>query len=230
VKQTSLCERGLIRLIPATYHKPPTLRGLVDTDEEAEILANIEGLTSLRQIAEAGKSFQIDKRELAWQRRNNDLKIYGITHINAAFTYTRLGGNRFNTDARGAWYCAWELQTAIEEVAFHKGRELSYVGIYKDKTRYVELLSDFIGDFPDITDDAALPCLSSDPSMGYPEGQNLAMELQKRGERGLIYPSARHKGGKCLVVFEPSAIQNVRPGAKWDLEWNGSPDFNVVCV
>ena len=32
-------DRGLIRLIPATYHKPPTLRGLVDTDDELEVLA-----------------------------------------------------------------------------------------------------------------------------------------------------------------------------------------------
>ena len=28
-----LADRGLVRLITATYHKPPTLRGLVDTGE-----------------------------------------------------------------------------------------------------------------------------------------------------------------------------------------------------
>ena len=216
-----------MRLIPATYHKPPTLRGLVDSDAEMDILAQIEGLTSLRQLAEKGKNMNVDKRELAWQRRNNDLKVYGISHINAAFTYTRISGNRFNTSTRGAWYCAWDMKTAIEEVAYHKNRELSYVGIYKDKARYVELLADFIGEFPDITDDPQHPCLNPDPLIGYPEGQKLALELQQQGERGLIYPSARDIGGKCLVIFDPSAIQNVRPGAKLDLIWSGNSEFNV---
>ncbi|MCF6328511.1 MAG: RES domain-containing protein, partial [Henriciella sp.] len=96
MKTTTISDRGLIRLLPATYHKPPVLRGLVDTDEEADILAEIEGLTSARLVAERGKSPQIDPRELAWHRRKTDLRIYGNTHVNAAFTYTRAGGNRFN--------------------------------------------------------------------------------------------------------------------------------------
>ena len=44
MKQTEISDRGLVRLLPATYHKPPSLRGLVDTDDEMEILAEIEGL------------------------------------------------------------------------------------------------------------------------------------------------------------------------------------------
>jgi hypothetical protein len=39
MKQTEISDRGLVRLLPATYHKPPSLRGLVDTDDEMEILA-----------------------------------------------------------------------------------------------------------------------------------------------------------------------------------------------
>ena len=31
MKQTEISDRGLVRLLPATYHKPPSLRGLVDT-------------------------------------------------------------------------------------------------------------------------------------------------------------------------------------------------------
>ncbi|MEO0960380.1 MAG: RES domain-containing protein, partial [Pseudomonadota bacterium] len=50
---TSVNDRALVRLISETYHKPPVLRGLVDSDEEADILAEIEGETSARLIAEA---------------------------------------------------------------------------------------------------------------------------------------------------------------------------------
>lgn len=46
MRKTELSVRGLVRLSPATYHKPPALSGLVVSDAELEILAEIEGLTS----------------------------------------------------------------------------------------------------------------------------------------------------------------------------------------
>lgn len=227
---TSLRDRGLVRLISASHHKPPTLRGLVDSDAEMDVLAEIEGMTSARLQAEAGRNLYIDRRELAFRRRAHDLGVYGESHINAAFTYTRLGGNRFNDGTRGAWYCAWAALTSVAEVAFHRTRELGYAGIYEDRARYVELLADFIGDFADIEGESENPALHPDPAVGYPAGQALAQQLRREGWRGLIYPSVRAQGARCLVVFEPSAVQNVRPGASWDLIWAGSPEYSVQMV
>lgn len=62
MRRTELSVRGLIRLLPATYHKPPALRGLVDSDEELETLAEIEGLTSARLLAERGRNPHLDPR------------------------------------------------------------------------------------------------------------------------------------------------------------------------
>ena len=231
MRWTEISDRGLVRLLPATYHKPPALRGLVDTDDELEILAQIEGMTSSRLVAEQGKNPYLDPRELAWRRRKHDLRIYGDTHVNAAFTYTRAGGNRFNSDARGAWYCAWDVMVSISEVAWHRSRELGFTGVFEDTARYVELLADFIGGFHDITDEPDHPSLTADPVVGYPNGQNLAAWLRQDGSRGLIYPSVRAPaGGNCLVCFEPNAIQNVRPGASWDLTWNGTPEYSILAV
>lgn len=232
MRQTEVSDRGLVRLLPATYHKPPTLRGLVDTDDELEVLAEIEGMTSARLSAERGKNPHLDPRELAWRRRSHDLRIYGDSHVNAAFTYTRTGGNRFNSGDRGAWYCAWDAMVSISEVAWHRTRELGYTGWLHDTARYVEMLADFIGVFEDITDTPDHPSLNADPEIGYPEGQSLAQHLRREGARGLIYPSVRAPapGGNCLVCFEPRAIQNVRPGASWDLTWDGTPDYSVLAV
>src|SRR3546814_8246289 len=72
--------------------------------------------------------------------------------------------NRFNSGDRGAWYCAYDLQTSAEEVAFHRARELGYIGIYEDDARSVELLADFIGDFPDLDGQARHPALAPDRS------------------------------------------------------------------
>lgn len=226
---TSINDRALVRLISETHHKPPVLRGLVDTDEEAAILAELEGETSARLIAEQEGSPALDRRELAFARRAHDLGLYGETHINAAFTYTRADGNRFNSGERGAWYCSWDLLTSAQEVGFHRTRELGYIGRYEDEARYVELLADFIGDFPDLHG-VTHPALQADPQSGYPAGQALADDLRRQGHRGLIYPSVRHSGGRCFVAFDPGIIQNVRPGASWKLVWAGSPDFAIEGV
>jgi RES domain-containing protein len=228
VRIVTLSDRALVRLIPATYHKPPSLRGLVDSDDEMAVLAEIEGLTSARLEAERGRSLHLDRRELAWARRRNDLAVYGQTHVNAAFAYTRAGGNRFNDARRGAWYCAWESLTSVAEVAFHRTRELSFVGVFTDRARYVELLADFIGEFPSL--DAGHPSLHPDPAVGYPLGQALAADLLREGHRGLVYPSVRAPHGRCLVAFVPASVQNVRPGASWDLVWDGTPDWSLSAV
>lgn len=227
MKITAINERGLVRLIPATYHKPPVLRGLVDTQEEAEILAELEGETSARLVAERDGSPALDRRELVFSRRARDLKLYGESHINAAFTYTRSTGNRFNSGERGAWYCSYNVLTSAEEVGFHRTRELRYIGIFEDEARYVELLADFIGDFPNLQDTPEHPALSSNPEIGYAEGQTLAATLRREGYRGLLYPSVRHEGGRCFVAFDPGIIQNVRPGASWKLLWNGAPAYTI---
>ena len=224
---SAISDRGLVRLIPATYHKPPSLRGLVDSDAEMDILAEIEGMTSARLTAERGLSLHLDRRELAWKRRKHDLQVYGNSHINAAFTYTRAGGNRFNDESRGAWYCSWDTMTSVAEVAYHKTRELRFIGVFDETARYVELVADFIGDYPDITGDRDHPSLDPDPEKGYPAGQALAEALRREGHDGLIYPSVRKPGGRCLVAFEPAAIRNVRPGASWNIVWEGSADYSV---
>jgi hypothetical protein len=226
VRVRGVNDRALVRLISETHHKPPVLRGIVDTDEEAEILAEIEGRTSARLNAEREGSLTLDRRELAFARRAHDLKLYGQSHINAAFTYTRTTGNRFNSGDRGAWYCAWDVLTSAEEVGFHRTRELGFIGLYEDEARYVELLADFIGDFPDLHGTPTHPALHPDPAAGYPAGQALAGELRRDGHRGLIYPSVRHRGGRCFVAFDPGIIQNVRPGANWKMTWTGSPAFS----
>lgn len=226
---TSINDRALVRLISDTHHKPPVLRGLVDSDEEAAVLAELEGETSARLIAERQGSPALDRRELAFARRSHDLRLYGQSHINAAFTYTRPSGNRFNAGDRGAWYCAWDMMTSAQEVGFHRTRELSFIGRFEEEARYVELLADFIGDFPDLrrTDH---PALDPEPELGYPAGQRLAGQLRAEGHRGLIYPSVRHTGGQCFVAFDPGIIQNVRPGASWRLVWTGTPQFAIHAI
>jgi hypothetical protein len=86
---------------------------------------------------------QLDPRELVLGRA-------GFTFINAAVTHTRPGGNRFNDDDRGAWYCAFDSETFIGEVSYHMTRELEAVGRFENITDYAELIADFFSLFHDL--------------------------------------------------------------------------------
>ena len=219
---TAIAEQATIRLISTAYFKPPVLRALVDTDEEFELLTQIEALTNRRLKAETVGAGSLDPRETVF-------RAWGHTYINAAFAYTRAEGNRFNNGDRGAWYCAFDDLTAIAEVGFHRTRELTRIGRFDDEAVYQSLLAGFIGDFHDLRRASGpLDCLGPDPATAYPAGQALARKLRTAGARGLIYPSARRKRGTCLVAFEPHTVQNVRPGARWKLVWDGSPRYAIT--
>ena len=226
---TEIAEKATVRLIPTAYYKPPVLRPLVDDEAELELLAAFEGLTNQRLKAESEGLDDLDPRELAFRARADRLRRWGHTYINAAFTHTRATGNRFNDGRRGAWYCAFDEMTALHEVAFHRTRELTYIGVFEDEAVYSALLADFIGEFPDLRGvDPPPDCLRPEPEIGYPAGQALALHLREDGHAGLIYPSVRHAGGVCFVAFVPQIIQNVRPAGRWRLVWDGSPDFTVI--
>ena len=219
---TTICQQATVRLVPTAYYKPPVLAPLVDDEDELAILAEVEGLTNRRLKAQSTGLPGLDARELAFN-------VWGQSYINAAFAYTRVGGNRFNGAERGAWYCAFDDLTAIAEVAFHKTRELAAIEVFEDEAVYQTLLAAFIGDFHDVRSlNDVPPYLGAEPETAYPEGQVFAAVLRDSGGRGIIYPSVRRSGGTCLVAFHPYLVQDVRPGARWKLIWDGSPEYTVI--
>jgi hypothetical protein len=211
-----IAQQRTIRLIPSAHYKPPVLRALVDSDDETSVLADIEGLTSKRLM-----------RGLT----GTDFDAWGQTFISAAFTYTRTGGNRFNDETRGAWYAGFSERTALDEVAFHKTRELRFINVFRDEVQYAALCASFIGRFHDLRNvRPAPPCLDPDIALGYPQGQELARQLIAQGSRGLIYPSVRHNGGTCIAAFQPNVVQDVTPGARWKIAWAGTPQWSATTV
>ncbi len=222
-KVTNLHQADTVRLIPSARLKPPALAALADSDEELAALARLESATHGRLQAQAEGLAGLDPRELVFGVPNH-------TFINAAFAYTRPGGNRFNDETRGAWYAAFEVETSLKEVAFHLTRALADAGnAFDNTTKYAELMADFIGPFHDFRPARPRPaCLDADSAAGYPAGQRLARELRSRGAPGIVYPSVRRKGGTCLAAFHPAVVQNVRQGGLWTLTWKGRAEPEVA--
>ena len=223
---TDIAQRDTLRLISTGRLKEPALKPLAADDAALADLESLESATSGRLRAERQGLPGLDPRELVFGRP-------GASFINAAFAYTRPGGNRFNDGDRGAWYCAFEAETALGEVAFHLTRELEAVGRFDNVTDYAELIADVFGPYHDLraVEPKSEPALHPDPAIGYPAGQALARRLraQVRGN-GIVYPSVRRDGGTCLAAFRPDAVLNLRQGGIWRLAWTGEPEPEVSPV
>ena len=210
-----------IRLVATARLRDPVLRRLVD-DADLAVLEEIEGATSGRLRAQATGAERLDRREL----------IYGVAHahfINAAFAYFMPRTlNRFSGPGRGAWYAALALDTCVAEVAFHMERELANIADFNAIVDYAELYASFIGEYVDLRDATPLPeLLDPDPGKSYPAENAFADTVRGAGHYGIVYPSARHTGGTCLVALVPHAVQSVAQGAVVRLVWSGKPGPRV---
>jgi len=210
-----------IRLVATARLRDPVLLKLVEQTDLAA-LAEIEGATSGRlRVQEVGTE-RLDRREL----------VYGLAHahfINAAFAYfmpRRL--NRFNGPGRGAWYAALARDTCVAEVAFHMERELANIADFNASIDYAELYASFIGEFVDLRSSKTRPpFLDPDPDKSYAAGNIFADAVRAAGHYGIVYSSARHNGGTCLVALVPHAVQAVAQGDVIRLVWTGKPGPRV---
>jgi RES domain-containing protein len=206
-KQTRVERDNTHRLIPYRYSDrgKPILNLLAQDDEDfLRELTELEGATNDRLLGESGRLPGISAIEL--------VSGFRLAHIvNASFTHAHPSGGRFNGPVRGAWYAAFEMQTAQREVAFHRAAELKEVGWKAEElSPCIDYLADFRHEFHDIQGDPDFTdCLDPD---SYTASQALGLSLLTNGSSGIVYPSVRQKHGVCIVCFRPPLVLNVREG------------------
>lgn len=206
-----------VRLVTTARLRDSVLRALVDDDEIAA-LAEIEGATSNRLLAQTRGAGEVQSYEL----------VYGVPHavfINASFSYAKpREPNRYNGADRGAWYAALELETALAEVRHHLTEMLAATGVYEAVVEYSELHASFAGEFLDLRPHQDHASLHPNKALGYPAGNALADAARARGVNGIIYPSVRNPGGTCIAALFPHAVQSVAQGDVYRMTWSGKPD------
>ena len=214
-RTTLVREFDTLRLIPSRFaaREDSVLAGLAEDAAHLADLFDLDNATNERLRGERGLLPGIGVDEL----------VFGVPNfriINAAYTYARPEGCRFNGADRGAWYCSLEIETALAEVAFHKTVEYQEIGRFDDSVTYEALLADFSSEFHDLRDEARfVRCL--DPR-SYVTSQRLAERLLDAGSVGVIYPAARRRTGTNLACFRPAVVGNVRRGGAWRFTWTGS--------
>ena len=112
------------------------------------------------------------------------------------------------------------------EVSHHLCRELEAIGRFS-VTDYAELIADFRAvsrparrRFCGDRLRRILPWRIRRPA--------LANDRADAASNGVVYPSVRHAGGTCLAAFRPDLVQNLRQGAIWRLEWQGTATPTVT--
>lgn len=222
-KLTALRQFDTCRLIPSRFAdlEDSVLAPLAEGDGELRDLFDLDNATNERLRGEADLLPGIGVDEL----------VFGVPNfriINAAYTYARPEGSRFNDGDRGAWYCAFEAETALAEVGFHKAVEYQEINRFDDSVTYQAMLADFNASFHDIRGiENFADCL--DPQ-SYIASQTLAAELLEAGSMGLIYPSVRRPAGVNLACFRPALVGNVRKGPAYRLTWAGTPQPRIEII
>lgn len=206
-----------IRLVTTARLRESVLLGLVGEDD-LTALAEIEGATSNRLVAQSRGTSEVQSYEL----------VYGVPHasfINAAFAYAKpREPNRFSGSDRGAWYAALDLETSMAEVKFHLTEALAATGVFEAVVEYAELFASFAGEFVDLRERPDHTALNPAKSIGYPAGNALADAARARGLNGIIYPSVRRDGGTCIAALFPHAVQSVAQGDIYRMIWRGTPE------
>jgi hypothetical protein len=207
------------RLVPSKHSRDSVLARIADDDAHLGDLFDIDQATNERVAAEHGAAPGIGPHDL----------VFGVPYasiVNAAFCHPHPLGARFNGPERGAWYAAFELESAQAEVAFHKSVELAEVGVWKESVTYDDYLADFSGAFHDLRRDARFAeCLVPD---SYRASQQLAERLLEEGSSGVVYPSVRRAKGTCLACFRPPLVTHVRRGATWRFTWSSGETPTIV--
>ncbi|KQN65271.1 hypothetical protein ASF04_20415 [Duganella sp. Leaf61] len=220
---TALRQFDTCRLLPSRFAdvEDSVLAPLAEDDAHLRDLFDLDNATNARLRTQNGGASGISVDEL----------VFGVPNfriINAAYTYAHPQGSRFNDSRRGAWYCAFDADTALAEVIFHKTVEYAEINRFDDSVQYQCMLADFTAAFHDLRGQPRYAaCLAPD---SYVDSQTLAERLLDGGSLGVLYPSVRRPGGTNLACFRPALVGNVRKGAVYRLTWRGNPQPTVEVI
>lgn len=210
--------KGAPRLVPSRY----PVAGLLDrvaSPDDLDALFELESWTNDRIRAEIGLLRTIPADE--WVVGQPMASV-----VMAAFCHPRLGGSRFSSGDRGAWYAARTIDTALAESVYHRTEELREVGGFETRVQLRVYVADFGARFLDIRGSRAAYAPLHDPK-SYASSQEFGRRALEGDANGVVYKSVRHAGGECLSCFRPRLVRNVRAGGHYELRWRGGPDPDV---
>ncbi|QEE23114.1 RES domain-containing protein [Rhodanobacter glycinis] len=205
------------RIVPSRF--PPV--GLFDRiadPADLDAVFAIEAMTNPRLREEAGA--------LALIPKEHRISGPGSTPVMAAFTHLNPEGSRFSDGSWGVFYAAHSVATAVEETVYHRERFLAAtaepacdIPMRCYRTQVDCRLHDIRGGWK----------AEHDPD-AYAASVKLARVLRDSGSNGIVYDSARHRGGECLAAFQPDVVAPCVQSQHLIYRWDGQRVSQVLEV
>lgn len=213
---------GMHRLISSKYSQSGTvLEDVTNSEDDLAVATALDAATNDRVLGETRGLAGISPFELVYGFPNAHIIRAAFLHPNQA------GGSRFNDTTRGAWYAAQEVETCIAEVAWHRAKRLSDIidpdepggTPQSDNATYDDWQADFHAEFHVLEPPSNYPeCLQAQPVPEcYQAPQALARYLLSERSNGIVYPSVRREGARCLACFRPALVYSPRRDKRYEL-------------
>ncbi len=157
----------------------------------------------------------------------------GATMVMAAFLHADDAGGRFTDGRLGAWYAAFEVETAISETLHHNTKRLALSqGVYPVNIQMRELVAEIDCELTDIRDQQEQhPELYdlNDYRASQAFGISLRWPQEGEGANGIVYDSVRKPGGTNVCVFRPSCVKlPVSQADHYEYRWDAVGNVTVL--
>ena len=150
----------------------------------------------------------------------------GSTPIMAAFTHLDPAGSRFSDGTWGVFYAAHAQATAIEETVFHRQHFLAATA---EPACDIQMRCYHTAVDSRLHDIRSNWTAAHDPN-SYTASVTLARSLRASGSNGIIYASARHRGGECVAAFFPDVVAPCVQTQHFIYHWDGARITQVLSI
>ena len=145
----------------------------------------------------------------------------GTSVIMASFTHISIDcPSRFSNGEYGVYYAAREVDTAIEETAYHREKFLNFTKEPSCKiTMRMYQSQNITKPLKDLRGNLYPSLIKPDC---YIESQQVGRLLKEQHSWGLVYDSVRKKGGQCIAILRAPAIPiPVNQTQHFEYVWDG---------
>ncbi len=200
------------RLQPARF-PPVAFFERISSQDDQVILNDLERLTDQGARQAIGKISLVPPSK----------RVFGPGSSALMGPFTRASKDhpsRFTDGSYGVYYAGRTFETALREVAFHRGQFHAKTKDPTTRTTFKTIQAEISKMMHDIRKGDWQSLLNQDPSQ-YELPQSLAMQLRESGSNGIVYPSVRHIGGECIGAFWPNVLTAPKDGKRVTLKWDG---------
>ncbi len=147
----------------------------------------------------------------------------GASYLMAPFCHVSIDRkSRFSDGSFGVLYAGNVFEVALLETIHHHQRFMARTKEAAGWTsQFREIRLDIDARLHDLRKADVDHLKALDPN-SYATSQQLAAQLRAAGSDGLVYPSARHKGGECVGLFYPDLAAKAVQGRHLDYHWDGT--------